>query len=145
MKPLHRLLLSCLGLCLLALLLPSGALAQTDQIDQLRADRDAVRADRSRAAADLVIDTSDLNVHQLKDRLVHAFAESNESRLQVSVESFGFKHGLPLDADMVLDVRFLPNPHWIPELKPLTGHERCRRVVGGANCCSALEGVKIPG
>jgi UPF0042 nucleotide-binding protein len=79
--------------------------------------------DRARAAADLVIDTSDLNVHQLKERLVAAFAESTESRLQVSVESFGFKHGLPLDADMVMDVRFLPNPHWQPDLRPLTGHD----------------------
>jgi UPF0042 nucleotide-binding protein len=79
--------------------------------------------DRARAAADLIIDTSDLNVHQLKERLVAAFAESTESRLQVSVESFGFKYGLPLDADMVMDVRFLPNPHWQPDLRPLTGHD----------------------
>ncbi|MFK8023726.1 MAG: RNase adapter RapZ [Ilumatobacter sp.] len=75
------------------------------------------------AAADLVIDTSDLNVHQLKERLVDAFSTSTESRLQVSVESFGFKHGLPLDADIVMDVRFLPNPHWNPDLRPLTGHD----------------------
>ena len=52
-----------------------------------------------------------------------AFAESTVSRMQVSVESFGFKHGLPLDADTVMDVRFLPNPHWEPELRPLTGHD----------------------
>lgn len=81
------------------------------------------RLDPARAAADLVIDTTDLNVHQLKDRIVDAFSASTESRLQVSVESFGFKHGLPLDADMVLDVRFLPNPHWVPDLRPLTGHD----------------------
>ena len=79
--------------------------------------------DPARVAADLVIDTSDLNVHQLKERLVAAFAESTVSRMQVSVESFGFKHGLPLDADTVMDVRFLPNPHWEPELRPLTGHD----------------------
>ncbi len=79
--------------------------------------------DPVRGTADLVIDTTDLNVHQLKDRLVAAFDESSESRLQVSVESFGFKHGLPLDADVVMDVRFLPNPHWQPELRPLTGHD----------------------
>ena len=79
--------------------------------------------DPARAAADLVIDTTDLNVHQLKKRLVAAFAESTVSRLQVSVESFGFKHGLPLDADIVMDVRFLPNPHWQPDLRPLTGHD----------------------
>lgn len=81
------------------------------------------RLDPARAAADLVIDTTDLNVHQLKDRIVGAFSASTDSRLQVSVESFGFKHGLPLDADMVLDVRFLPNPHWVPDLRPLTGHD----------------------
>lgn len=81
------------------------------------------RLDPARGAADLVIDTTDLNVHQLKDRIVDAFSSSTDSRLQVSVESFGFKHGLPLDADMVLDVRFLPNPHWVPDLRPLTGHD----------------------
>ncbi len=61
-----------------------------------------------RAAADLVIDTSDLNVHQLKERIDHAFDTVSGSRLQVTVESFGFKHGLPLDADIVMDLRFLP-------------------------------------
>jgi len=76
-----------------------------------------------RGAADLVIDTTDLNVHQLKDRILLAFDTGTESRLQVAVESFGFKHGLPLDADMVLDVRFLPNPHWDEALRPLTGHD----------------------
>jgi UPF0042 nucleotide-binding protein len=76
-----------------------------------------------RAAADLVIDTSDLNVHQLKERIDDAFDTSAGSRLQVAVESFGFKHGLPLDADIVMDVRFLPNPHWEDDLRPLTGHD----------------------
>ena len=79
--------------------------------------------DPVRGAADLVIDTTELNVHQLKQRLVHAFDTSTESRLQVAVESFGFKHGLPLDADIVMDVRFLPNPHWDDDLRPLTGHD----------------------
>ena len=76
-----------------------------------------------RAAADLVIDTSDLNVHQLKERIDHAFDTVSGSRLQVTVESFGFKHGLPLDADIVMDLRFLPNPHWEDGLRPLTGHD----------------------
>lgn len=71
--------------------------------------------------ADLVIDTSDLNVHQLKARLVGAFAPRDDQRMHVTVESFGFKHGLPLDADVVMDVRFLPNPHWEDALRPLTG------------------------
>ncbi len=90
-------------------------------VESIQLEREQL--DPARAAADLVIDTTDLNVHQLKARLVAAFAESSDSRLQVSVESFGFKHGLPLDADMVMDVRFLPNPHWEPELRPLTGHD----------------------
>ncbi|MGI9646696.1 MAG: RNase adapter RapZ [Ilumatobacteraceae bacterium] len=79
------------------------------------------RLDPVRGAADLVIDTTELNVHQLKDRVVQAFDHSDVSRLQVTVESFGYKHGLPLDADIVMDVRFLPNPHWEDELRPLTG------------------------
>ncbi len=79
--------------------------------------------DPVRGAADLVIDTTDLNVHQLKERVVHAFDSPRDSRLQVSVESFGFKHGLALDADIVMDVRFLPNPHWEDDLRPLTGHD----------------------
>lgn len=74
-----------------------------------------------RAAADLVIDTSALNVHQLKQRIDHAFDTASGSRLQVTVESFGYKRGLPLDADIVMDLRFLPNPHWEQELRPLTG------------------------
>ncbi len=89
-----------------------------ESIELERSELDPVRG-----AADLVIDTTDLNVHQLKDRILHAFDTGTESRLQVAVESFGFKHGLPLDADMVLDVRFLPNPHWDEALRPLTGHD----------------------
>lgn len=76
-----------------------------------------------REQADLVIDTSDLNIHQLKDRLLASFEVSSEERMQIAVESFGFKHGLPLDADIVMDVRFLPNPHWEEDLRPLTGHD----------------------
>jgi len=73
-----------------------------------------------RAEADLVIDTTDLNVHELRDRLVDAFGEG-ASGLVVNVVSFGFKHGTPRDADILLDVRFLPNPHWVEELRPFTG------------------------
>ena len=76
-----------------------------------------------RNAADLVIETSELNVHQLKTKLLQAFDDDPASRLQVAVESFGFKHGLPLDADIVMDVRFLANPHWDEDLRPLTGHD----------------------
>jgi UPF0042 nucleotide-binding protein len=74
-----------------------------------------------RGEADLVIDTSDLNVHELRAEIEKAFAGEGNPTLQATVLSFGFKYGLPVDADMVVDVRFLPNPHWVPELRPLTG------------------------
>lgn len=77
-----------------------------------------------RGAADLVIDTSDLTPHELRDRIATTFSRQHrEERLRITVVSFGFKHGVPLDADIVMDVRFLPNPHWVPELRPLTGIE----------------------
>jgi UPF0042 nucleotide-binding protein len=75
-----------------------------------------------KAMADVVIDTSDLNVHQLRDRIVELFASADSSgAMRTAVMSFGYKHGLPLDVDLVLDCRFLPNPHWDPALRPLTG------------------------
>ncbi len=87
---------------------------------------DGIRRERQmlstlRAHADMVVDTSDLNVHQLASRVAYAFNASDERELKWTLLSFGFKNGLPLDADMVLDVRFLPNPHWVPELRPQTG------------------------
>jgi UPF0042 nucleotide-binding protein len=75
-----------------------------------------------RGEADLVVDTSDLSPHDLRDRIRELFADASPgSRLQVSLISFGFKYGAPRDADMILDVRFLPNPYWEEELKHLTG------------------------
>ena len=75
-----------------------------------------------KAAADIVIDTTGLNVHQLKSQLSSLFgAEDLKDALQVSVMSFGFKHGVPIDVDMIFDVRFLPNPHWDEELRPQSG------------------------
>jgi len=74
-----------------------------------------------KARADVVVDTSDLTVHELADRLREIFAGADRAALQVNVVSFGFKHGLPLDVDTVFDCRFLPNPHWVDELRPLTG------------------------
>ena len=76
-----------------------------------------------RSEADLVIDTSNLNVHQLTDRIADAFGTIQTTRLRVSVISFGFKYGIPVDADYVADMRFLPNPHWVPELRPRTGQD----------------------
>lgn len=74
-----------------------------------------------RAAADMVIDTTSLNVHQLQQRVAHAYGGDDRDELRVIVVSFGFKNGVPIDSDMVFDVRFLPNPHWVPELRPQTG------------------------
>lgn len=82
----------------------------------------------AKESADLVIDTSDLNPHQLRDVLASSFAaSSDEHAMRIGVSSFGFKHGLPLDVDMVIDCRFLPNPHWIPELRPFSGKDESVR------------------
>src|SRR5207248_9453524 len=77
--------------------------------------------DPVKAEADVVVDTTELNVHQLRDRLLDIFARDAEHDLQTNVVSFGFKYGVPLDVDMVFDCRFLPNPHWVDELRPQTG------------------------
>lgn len=74
-----------------------------------------------RATADLVIDTSSLSVPALRASIENAFGGETVAQTSVTVESFGFKYGLPMDADMVMDVRFLPNPHWVDELRPQTG------------------------
>jgi len=76
-----------------------------------------------RAEADYVIDTSSLNVHELSAKIVRAFEEHGTPGLRATVMSFGFKYGLPVDADLVVDARFLPNPHWVPELRPHTGQD----------------------
>jgi len=76
-----------------------------------------------RGDADLVIDTTRLNVHQLKDKVAVAFGTPETVRLRITVVSFGFKYGVPVDADLLADMRFLPNPHWVPELRPLTGQD----------------------
>ena len=77
-----------------------------------------------REHADLVLDTSFLNVHELRGRVASAFAEAGgDSGLHLTVMSFGYKYGLPVDADLVVDCRFLPNPHWVPELRPRTGQD----------------------
>ncbi|HEU5003512.1 MAG TPA: RNase adapter RapZ [Actinomycetota bacterium] len=82
-----------------------------------------------REKADLVIDTTEVNVHALRDKIRSFFVDTApRAGIAVNVISFGYKHGIPLDADLVFDVRFLPNPHWIEELRPLTG--RNRRVRG---------------
>lgn len=77
--------------------------------------------DEVKSQADVVVDTTELNVHQLRDRLLEIFSRDAEAELQTNVVSFGFKYGVPLDVDMVFDCRFLPNPHWVDELRPQTG------------------------
>jgi UPF0042 nucleotide-binding protein len=87
---------------------------------------DGIAAEREKlqellAQADVVIDTSNLNVHQLEKRTAEIFAQGLTQSVRVNVLSFGYKYGIPVDADLVLDCRFIPNPHWTPELRPLSG------------------------
>ncbi len=89
---------------------------------------DGIAAERAllaplRAEADLVIDTTSLSVHDLRATIEQAFGTETSSTTRVTVLSFGYKYGLPMDADLVVDVRFLPNPHWIPELRESTGRD----------------------
>jgi len=85
-----------------------------------------------RATADLIIDTSTLSVRALRETIERAFGGEAVAHTSVTVESFGFKYGLPMDADIVMDVRFLPNPHWVDELRPHTGqHPAVRDYVLG--------------
>jgi RNase adapter protein RapZ len=94
-----------------------------------------------RATADLVIDTSTLSVRELRESIERAFGGETVAQTSVTVESFGFKYGLPMDADSVMDVRFLPNPHWIDELRPHTGQHRAVRdyVLGQTGAAEFLE------
>jgi UPF0042 nucleotide-binding protein len=77
-----------------------------------------------REAADVVIDTSDLNIHQLSNKISDGFTLEHSQRLQITVMSFGFKYGLPSDADLVADMRFLPNPFWQEALRQFTGEDQ---------------------
>jgi UPF0042 nucleotide-binding protein len=107
-----------------------------------------------RGDADLVIDTTGLTPHDLRDRIREAFGDASpEEGLQISVVSFGFKYGAPRDADTILDVRFLPNPHWVEGLRPLPGtQEPVREYVRGQDAyrsfieqVEALLDVAVPG
>jgi len=83
--------------------------------------RERAKLEDVRSQADVAIDTSNLNVHQLEKRIGEIFGSGKLQGIRVNVLSFGYKYGIPVDADLVLDCRFIPNPHWIPELRPLTG------------------------
>ena len=84
-------------------------------------ERERTKLEEVRSQADVVIDTSNLNVHQLEKRVGEIFSAGMLDAIRINVLSFGYKYGIQVDADMVLDCRFIPNPHWIPELRPLTG------------------------
>jgi UPF0042 nucleotide-binding protein len=88
-------------------------------VDGISKERDRLREIRS--SADLVIDTSALNIHQLERKISELFRNDENADLRVNILSFGYKYGLPVDADLVMDCRFIANPHWKPELRPLTG------------------------
>ncbi len=76
-----------------------------------------------RGQADVVIDTTNFNVHQLTARIAELFGSPQVLKLTINVVSFGFKYGIPVDADFMADMRFLPNPYWVPELRPYTGQD----------------------
>lgn len=98
---------------------PKNGATLAEAIATERVDFEAIRGD-----SDIIIDTTDLNVHQLRDRVHDAFAEwTPEPRMRVDVTSFGFKRGVPRVVDLLFDARFLPNPHWVPELRPQTGKD----------------------
>lgn len=101
---------------------PLHAAAPESLLDAIELERSLL--DPVRLQSDLVIDTGDLNVHELRDRLREAFGDDGaEPTMRTAVMSFGYKHGVPRDADLVFDCRFLPNPHWQPPLRPLTGRD----------------------
>jgi UPF0042 nucleotide-binding protein len=116
-------------------------------LDGIGAERSRLR--EIREASDIIVDTSELNIHQLATNITETFAAENTAGVQVTVMSFGFKYGLPPDADLVADARFLPNPFWNPELRPFTGLDEVVRdyVLGqeGAHeFVSAYEGAMRP-
>lgn len=88
-------------------------------VDGIAKERDRLREVRS--IADNIIDSSSLNIHQLEKKVEELFHTEGAADLRVNVLSFGYKYGIPVDADLVMDCRFIPNPHWIPELRPMNG------------------------
>jgi UPF0042 nucleotide-binding protein len=88
-------------------------------LDGIKAERELLR--EIRGDADIVLDTASLNVHELRARMQGYFAGESVTGLRLNVISFGYKYGLPVDADLVADCRFLPNPHWVPELRAMSG------------------------
>ena len=108
-------------------------------VDGISKERERLRDVRS--IADVVIDSSSLNIHQLEKKIEDLFHTDGSSDLHVNVLSFGYKYGIPVDADLVMDCRFIPNPHWIPELRPLNGLDKpvSDNVLGAENVQEFLE------
>jgi UPF0042 nucleotide-binding protein len=104
-------------------------------------DRERALLRDLRGEADLVVDTSVLNVHELRNQITSAFRRAAVEQLQATVVSFGYKYGLPADADVVVDCRFLPNPHWVEELQPFTGRDPAVRdyVLGQPGAAAFLD------
>ena len=91
-------------------------------LDGITKERERLREIRD--SADLIIDSSALNIHQLEKKISDYFHEDSDSDLRVNILSFGYKYGIPVDADLVVDCRFISNPHWVPHLRPMTGLDK---------------------
>ena len=104
-------------------------------------DREREKLRELRSGADLVVDSSQLNVHQLEKKIAELFSTYTAASLKVNILSFGYKFGLPVDADLVMDCRFIPNPHWNPELRPKNGLDKdvSAAVLGAENVGEFLD------
>jgi len=107
--------------------------------------KERVRLQEIRNAADIVIDSSALNIHQLEKKVNDYFNQSSDVDLKVNILSFGYKYGIPVDADLVMDCRFIANPHWDPKLRPLTGMDKSvsEAVLESANVEEFLERYQL--
>jgi RNase adapter protein RapZ len=112
-------------------------------VDGIAKERERLREVRS--LADLVIDSSAFNIHQLGTKVEEIFHTEGNADLRVNVLSFGYKYGIPVDADLVMDCRFIANPHWIPELRPLNGLDKpvSDKVLGTENTQEFLERYQL--
>jgi len=107
--------------------------------------KERFRLQEIRNAADIVIDSSALNIHQLEKKVNDYFNQSSDVDLKVNILSFGYKYGIPVDADLVMDCRFIANPHWDPKLRPLTGMDKSvsKAVLESANVEEFLERYQL--
>jgi UPF0042 nucleotide-binding protein len=108
-------------------------------LDGIAKERERLREVRS--IADLIVDSSAFNIHQLEKKIEEIFHSAGDADLRVNVLSFGYKYGIPVDADLVVDCRFIANPHWVPELRPLNGLDApvSEAVLGSANTQEFLD------